>query len=412
MNTWSLSWHGLTTVVGLEIRQRVRSRRWIWALIAWFVFIGAVTALVLWSVYKIYRYDCNPLYDTCSIANSDAGPTAFAVITMFILGMGLVIAPAFTATSINGDRTQGTLATLQATRLSSVEIAGGKLIAAWLSAAVFLLVALPFIIVSMVLGNISVLQVVVCFAVIFVLVAVVCAIGLGWSSIVSRAAGSTLLTYLSVVVLGIISPLVLVLTLSFVQEDTQIQVWGLNSSETTQYYDAVNAYWNNPKGKTAPEPPVDQCHWFTRTQSVTRMDRVWWLLVPNPFVIVADAAPLSPQAHGDITYAEDPLSMIRSGVREMARPPALEVDQCIDLYASSPAYQVNYNTDGTVTITKNGSIVTPPPSPVTPRPVAENYPVWPYGLAVNLILGAIFFWITVHKLRIPYKTLTKGTRVA
>ena len=32
-----------------------------------------------------------------------AGPLAFGTITFFVLGMGLVIAPAFTATSINGD---------------------------------------------------------------------------------------------------------------------------------------------------------------------------------------------------------------------------------------------------------------------------------------------------------------------
>lgn len=30
MTSWTLSWNGLRTVVELELKQRVRSRRWIW----------------------------------------------------------------------------------------------------------------------------------------------------------------------------------------------------------------------------------------------------------------------------------------------------------------------------------------------------------------------------------------------
>ena len=42
MNTWSFSWHGLVTVVGLELRQRMRSRRLIWALASWVVVLGSM----------------------------------------------------------------------------------------------------------------------------------------------------------------------------------------------------------------------------------------------------------------------------------------------------------------------------------------------------------------------------------
>jgi len=409
MNTWSLSWHGLATMVGLEVRQRLRSRKWIWALAVWFVFIGAITALVMWAVYKSFSYDCNPAYDSCSLSDSNAGPTAFAVIVMFVLGMGLVIAPAFTATSINGDRTQGTLATLQATKLSALEIAGGKLISAWLSAAVFLLVVLPFIAVSMILGSISVLQVIVCFAVIFILVAIVCAIGLGWSAVVIRSAVSTVLTYLSVTVLAIISPLVLLMSLGFVQQNEQVQVWGLT-------YDEWNQYANTPgyQNSTVP-PPVDKCHWYTRSQVVTRTDQVWWILVPNPFVIVADAAPLSPKAQGDLTYASDPLSDIRGLMREMARPipKPLEIDECTQVYYWSNYYSVTPDSNGNiVSVTHNGTPVEIPPSPVPPRAPGYNHPVWPYGLAVNFVIGVAFFVLAVRRLRIPYHKLAKDTRVA
>jgi hypothetical protein len=39
-------------------------------------------------------------------------------------------------------------------------------------------------------------------------------------------------------------------------------------------------------------------------------------------------------------------------------------------------------------------------------------PIWPYGLAANLLLGALGFVTAVRRLRIPQRTLPRGTRVA
>ena len=409
MKNWSLSWHGLATVVDLEVRQRLRSRRWLWGLLGWFVFIGGITGLVMWAVYESYSYYCDSL-SGCSLGDSEAGPIAFSGITLFILGMGLVIAPAFTATAINGDRNQGTLATLQATRLSSAEIAGGKLIAAWLSVAVFLVVALPFIVVTIIFGNISILQVVVCFVVIFVLVAIVCAIGLGWSSVFTRASASTVMTYLSVITLSIISILVMGLSLAFIDDTVEVRVWGLTDTQRWKYEREMQEYWD---GKTteAPPPPINQCQWFVREQWTERVDLVWWVLVPNPFVIVADAAPLSSDEEG--SYPVGLLGIVREGVREMSRPPVKERDECTTLYEWIPGYNVERQPDGTIVVYDNhGRVVEVPESPVKPQPLASQYPVWPWGLGVNFLIGAAFFVVVVRKLSIPYRTLAKGTRVA
>ena len=43
--TWRVTWHGVRTVAALELRERVRSTRWIVALVVWFVVVGAITAL-------------------------------------------------------------------------------------------------------------------------------------------------------------------------------------------------------------------------------------------------------------------------------------------------------------------------------------------------------------------------------
>lgn len=335
MNTWQLTWNGIRTVTGLELRQRIRSKRWIWVLALWFVVIGAVTWLILAAVPMLLGFNSPGEH------GPGAGPLAFGTITFFVLGMGLIIAPAFTATSINGDRSAGTLALLQATRLSALEIALGKLIAAWLTAALFLVVALPFIALSMIWGDISIVQVLVTFVVVFAEVAVICAIGIGWSALLNRTAMSTMMTYLSVVFLTVISLIIMALLAPLVIRDEPVRVWGLPPTVQAEYDAQTEKFWNeNPDATYGPLPPVAQCAWYDGEQRVPHLDRIWWISVANPFVIVADAAPLPPAATKDLgDYANrssDPLALIRYGIRRMAQPETGERDDCTQLYGSIP----------------------------------------------------------------------------
>lgn len=416
MNTWSLSRRGLATVISLEVRQRLRSKRWIIILIAWFIFIGLNTGLIIWSMYSTYSYDCAE-YQQCSMQNSNAGPMSFGFITLFILGMGLVIAPAFTATTINSDRAAGTLALVQATKLSTIEILLGKLIAAWSTVAVFMVVALPFIVLSTILGNISWLQVVVCFLVIFALVAIICAIGLGWSAVFTKTVASTVVTYLTVLVLAIISPMAMLFSVAFMDQETTVRVWGLNQTDMMAYQSQIDEYWSseydpNQPSKQPPAVPVELCQWSERKEWASRTDLVWWMLIPNPFVIVADAAPRSPST-SEFGMFDSPLGLLSEAVREAARGPAREVDECLSLFSYNPAYEVDYQPDGSVIITtRDGQRVELPDSPVKPRPQASTQPVWPLGLGVNLIIGAGFVYLAVRRLTIPYAQLSKGTRIA
>lgn len=410
MSAWRLSINGLRTVTELELKQRIRSRRWVWALVAWFVVIGAITSLVILSTnYVLAIGDGGP----------NPGPLAFGLNVFFVLGMGLIIAPTFTATSINGDRSGGTLATLQATRLSAAEIALGKLLAALLTALVFLVVGLPFIAWSMVSGSISLWQVVACFTVVFVLVAVVCAIGLGWSALLSRPAGSTVMTYLSVVALTVISTGVMGLLSPLVVTDDPVRVWGLPPAVQQAYQAEVDRYWSeNPDGDGSgrPRPPIEQCTWYDDVQQNVHTERIWWITVINPFVVVADAAPLPAGAYADLSAyastASDPLAWIRLGVRSMARAPDTERDDCTWLYEESDGYIVEYEADGSTRITTSTGTPVNVDSPVKRRPVTVDSPIWPLGLGANLLLGAVFFWLAVQRLKVPYGQLARGTRVA
>ena len=416
MNTWSLSWNGLFTVIMLETRLRIRSKRWLTALGAWFCLIGAITGLIIWAARRAFVNSCGT---HCIGSESAAGPVAFAVIAMFVLGMGLITAPAFTGTAINAHRNQGTLARLQATRLSALEIVAGKLVAAWCTAVVFLITALPFILVSITLGNISFWEMTVCFVVAFAMVAVVCAIGLGYSSLFNRPSVSGLLTYATTAALAIISPLVMMLTVPFTQGEVSQRVWGLADDHLTAFNVEVGLFWSehpDGQGDGAPVPPVDKCQWYDRTYTTTRTDYTWWVLVGNPFVIVADAAPSPPAAiaaASDALLIGDPFDAIRQGVRQMRIGPLREVDECTGLYAWNPDYEVVTNLDGTLSVlTRDGARADVPAAPVRPRPIHSDYPVWPWGLLANLAIGASFFVVAVRRLRIPYDKLPPGTRVS
>ena len=191
-----MSWSAVRTVAVLELRQRVRSTRWQIMLVVW----GVVLVLL-----------CGGLTALAGMTGSEAEDTApilYDLTVCFVLGIGLIIAPTLSATSVNGDRADATLALLQATRLRSQEIVVGKLVAAWSAALAFLAVALPFLLVFTLLGGASWITLVVHLLILVVVLGTVCAIGLGFSAATARTSASAVLTYLVVAGLVIGSPIV------------------------------------------------------------------------------------------------------------------------------------------------------------------------------------------------------------
>jgi hypothetical protein len=112
-----------------------------------------------------------------------------------------------------------------------------------------------------------------------------------------------------------------------------------------------------------------------------REDLVWWVLAPNPFVVLADSAPQLPPKRDKysgrlVPQPNDPLGEVGRFVRDIRRPP--------DYYRPYPA-PVNRDND---------------------------LPVWPYGLAFNLALGAAGLVVAREKLKAPAHTLPQGARIA
>jgi len=366
-----MTWHGVRTVALLELRQRVRSTRWVVALVVWFLVVGAITALTWAAIGGLGA----GLGATSGDDRVLTGPPIFGAVVFFVLFLGLLVSPTLSATSVNGDRNAGTLATLQVTLLSPVEIAVGKLLAAWVAALAFLAVSVPFLVIALAAGGVPVVSVVVCLVVLALLLAVICAIGLGFSALSPRTSGSAVLTFLAVAGLTVLTPIVFALSLPSVTTQEEVRVWTVPAT-----YD-----WESG------EPP--ECEWQTQTMGVSHTERTWWLLAANPFVILADAAP---QARAETAGVSDPLGAIRTAVRSARTGPAAEQDWCTGTFVS---------------LTADGTAIDEPQSPVeVPEP--DRSLVWPYGLAVNVLLGAIGLTVAIRRLSIPQRRLPRGTRVA
>lgn len=345
---WSVSWHGVRTVAALELRQRVRSTRWIVALVVWFVVVGGLTLLVSGALSAL----------TGSGDQATRGALLFAAVSFLVLGLGLLVTPTLASTAVNGDRAAGTLATLQVTLLTPAEIALGKILAAWTAACAFLALSVPFLVFAAVVGPTPLWSVLRIVLVIALLLAAVCGIGLGFSALVARPAGSTVLTFVTVAALVLGTPLLFGVTYPSLQQRQSVQVYvQQNSSDDTS-----------------------DCRLTTQQRTVAHTERTWWLLALNPFLVMSDAAGTSPSLH-EAENGGDPLGVLRGAVRAARDGASAPVDEC---WGSDQG----------------------------PANSGSTAPVWPWGLAVNLLLGAGGFVVAVRRLSLPQRKLARGTRVA
>ncbi|MBO9568187.1 MAG: ABC transporter permease [Cellulomonas iranensis] len=363
VGTWTLTWHGVRTVAALELRQRVRSSRWKVALLVWFAVVAAITLLAGGVLLFV---------DEGSRDTQSRGVVLGAVVTVLVLGLGLLVTPTLTSTAVNGDRGAGTLATLQVTLLSPVEIALGKLLAAWASACAFLVVSLPFYVIALLMGGVPAWTLPRVLLLTALLLAAVCGIGLGWSARAARPAGSTVLTFVTVAALTVFSPVFFGLTFPFLSSTQEVQVYGV-----------PDEYWMSldDEDLASSTPPEPTCELFTAQRTVAHTEATWWLLAINPFVIVADGA--LPGTSDGTASVVDEVRETTQGLRATRLGAPAVLDECW-----------SEERDG------------------APAERDAAGPIWPYGLAANLLLGALGFVTAVRRLRIPQRALPRGTRVA
>ena len=348
---------GVLTVARLEFRLRIRAGRWRWLVGAWFV----VLALVTWLV-RTAASQPNIVGDSVERERT-LGAVMFGVVVLVVLALALLVAPALAAQSVNGDRERGTLATLQVTRLRAGEIALGKLLASWGTALVFLAVTLPLALWCYAEGGLSVGRIAGVYLITALLLGVVCAISLGLSALLARSTTSGVLAYLTVFALA---------------AGTAI-TFGLVTASTQQTVTGSSRLCDDP-GTTCTETSYET--------TIARPDRTWWLLAPNPFVVLADSAPAGPVhrerlPNGQVVEVPADVDVLGSLSRELHR-----------IRATPHRVEDQY---GTAFVVPDG---------------VTGGPVWPLGLGIDLALAAGALWLTTVRLRTPTHRLARGQRVA
>ena len=349
---WALSWQGVRTVMRLELRQRVRSSRWQLMLGLFFLTIGVLSGLVM----AVSGFD------------DGSGSFLYGAVAWLVLTLGLLVAPALTSTSVNGDRSSGTLAPLQMTLLSPAEIAVGKLLAGWITSLAFLATAVPFLLLAMVPGGTGIGRLLATTVMMALVLLAVCAIALGWSALTARSVSSAVMTYLTTAFLCIGTLIVFGLSYPLVSGEERVQVL------QDPPFDADFDY--------STRIPVSDCVESTSVRNVAHTEATWWLLAANPYVVVADAAPGG--------NGEDVFAWIKAGVRTAQAGPQEPINECYSSFDYS-----------------SGSF-----DPIGGGQSRGTIPVWPFGLVINLGLGALGVGVAVNRLSTPVQRLPRGTRIA
>lgn len=354
----------LATVVGIDLRQRVRSMAW-YMLLGIFAVILLALLLMSFSAFSL---------------NSGGNGWFYSIVIMFVLLLVLLVSPTLSGSAVNGDRDAATLAPVQVTLVTTAEIVLGKFLAAWISGLAFLVVALPFVVVATLAGELNPAVIASSLGILVLEVGVVAAIGVGVSAIVARPVFSVATTYLVVAALTVGTLIAFGLGGAALRSEQTVTTRDVN-------WEAVPAGCDPylpDDGIQCPTVEEIGCTTSSYTSEVPRFDRVWGFLAANPFVILADATPPTYDAYGN---PSDLFSQIASGVRLAQIPPEpeLEYDYC----ASTPQGDdsVEDRTEGTV-------------------------PSWFVGLFVQLLLGAGLLAWGIARTRTPARRLPPGTRIA
>lgn len=368
-------WSIIRVLVGLELRQRLRTTRWKATLaIAFLVLCLAVFGSMYLAMIpgsSTYREWAQNLY---------------AIVMAAELFFGVILAPTLTATAINGDRKDATLAVVQATPISNWQLATGKLVGNWVSCLALVVIASPFLVWGMIAAPYGIGFGLLGVVVLCLLFACYCGIGLGFSALTARPAGSAVLTQATVFFLILGLP----------------ALFGLLYPTIAQDHRVIRAdYTYVPRAAPGTMP---DCQDVEQMKTFYHTERIWWLLAPNPFLILPDvvAGHDNPDASGWTSAYRAPGPTVAApiaGLLSTARMgPYIDAPRCND-------QQVAYRAEGT-----SGR-----PTFYDDKTAHENARVgdsWYLGLLVNVVFGGIGVLIAARRLRVPAGKLPKGVRIA
>lgn len=187
---------GIGAVGTKELRGRMRGRR---AFIAVTVYLGLLAGFAA-MLYSISEKSYSMGGGTAFIS-AQLGRTIFIGLLLLETLLVLVLAPAFTTSTISGEREKQTLDMLLTTPISSLAIVLGKLFSALTWTFLLIVASIPLTALVFVFGGAGPDDVVRGYLVLLSTAVGVGAIGLFFSAMVRRTQAATVLTYIALLVL-------------------------------------------------------------------------------------------------------------------------------------------------------------------------------------------------------------------
>jgi ABC-type transport system involved in cytochrome c biogenesis permease component len=321
---------------------------------------------------------------------SDPGKTStpMELVLILVLGAGMLIAPSLSSTSINGDSGEGVLAPMQMTRLTAGDLALGKLLASWLFAVAVLLTTTPLLVYAFSRSGWYWYELLAVLAAILFTVLTFTAIGLAWSSIAARAVASVSLAHLTTGFLVLGTLVIFAFSMPLVSETVPV---------TDRYVDYENLTaeqqeaYQNGTADFSTLPCIEQSYETT----VSHTEKVAWMLLINPMVVIGEASPVvnpttyeadGRAAPGVFAFMHQQVGAAQIGPQGNQQG----YDECAQGFDQGQQDQWEQQQEDQALFPRN--------------------PWVGLGLQVVLLLGSVA--LTIRRLRVPYKKLRAGTRVA
>jgi len=181
-----------------ELRLRLRRERTIWVVIAYIFLMG----LLGWFYISRASMSNYGGYDIGQL-----GKQLYYLLSVVQLFLILFITPAFTATSVNGEKERQTFDLLLCSKLSAFSLVSGKLVAGLVNAFLLIAASIPLFSLVFFFGGVAPSQVLLGSLVFIITAIMVGTFGLLCSTFLARPAVSTAVTYL-LSVLWVVAPVV------------------------------------------------------------------------------------------------------------------------------------------------------------------------------------------------------------
>lgn len=354
------------TLIRLELLQRLRS-------VAWYVLLG---------IFALIMLVATGLSFVAFGGVEWGGSGVYSTVVYIVLLLTVLVAPTLSGSSINGDRDAATLAPVQVTLATTGDIITAKVLAAWITGVAFVVLSAPFLLVATLSGGVEPLTIVVSLVILLLQIGFVAAVGVGLSGLLARPLFSVAATYLVVAALTVGTPIAFGLVGASIQSDITVHSRDIQWTNDGMPVcaDGSDDCVNDP---TSESWVCDE--WQTRTDSVPRFDRVWWMLAANPFVILADAIPVTYNEWGS---PNDLFGSMTLGIRSAQQPPELEQrwDSCAPYVEDTMK---------------------------SPREIIDgSTPSWFVGLGLQALIAAGLLWGAWARTRTPSRRTPPGTRIA